>query len=36
MSLREDVAEMPDGLPPISGLVTFGHCVGVVPFIVAA
>lgn len=33
MSLREDVAEMPDGRTTIYGVVTFGHCVGVVPFV---
>jgi ADP-ribose pyrophosphatase len=31
MSLREDVAEMPDGRTTIYGVVTFGDCVGVVP-----
>jgi ADP-ribose pyrophosphatase len=33
MRLREDVAEMPDGRTTIYGVVTFGHCVGVVPFV---
>lgn len=33
MSLREDVAEMPDGCTTIYGVVTFGDCVGVVPFL---
>jgi ADP-ribose pyrophosphatase len=33
MSLREDVAEMPDGQTTIYGVVTFGDCVGVVPFV---
>jgi ADP-ribose pyrophosphatase len=33
MSLREDVAEMPDGRTTIYGVVTFGDCVGVVPFV---
>lgn len=32
MSLREDLAEMPDGRTTIYGVVTFGDCVGVVPF----
>jgi ADP-ribose pyrophosphatase len=32
MRLREDVAEMPDGRTTIYGVVTFGNCVGVVPF----
>lgn len=31
MSLREDVAALPDGRTTIYGVVTFGHCVGVVP-----
>ena len=31
MSLREDIAAMPDGRTTIYGVVTFGHCVGVVP-----
>lgn len=31
MALREDVAEMPDGRTTLYGVVTFGHCVGVVP-----
>jgi ADP-ribose pyrophosphatase len=33
MRLREDVAEMPDGRTTIYGVVTFGECVGVVPFV---
>lgn len=33
MSLREDVAELPNGHSTIYGVVTFGECVGVVPFI---
>jgi ADP-ribose pyrophosphatase len=33
MSLREDVAELPDGRTTIYGVVTFGDCVGVVPFV---
>jgi ADP-ribose pyrophosphatase len=33
MSLREDVAEMPDGRTTTYGVVTFGDCVGVVPFV---
>lgn len=33
MSLREDVAEMPDGRTTLYGVVTFGDCVGVVPFV---
>jgi ADP-ribose pyrophosphatase len=33
MSLREDVAEMPDGRQTIYGVVHFGDCVAVVPFI---
>jgi ADP-ribose pyrophosphatase len=31
MSLREDIAEMPDGQTTVYGVVTFGDCVGVVP-----
>jgi len=31
--LREDVAQMPDGRTTIYGVVTFGRCVGVVPFV---
>lgn len=31
MALREDIAEIPDGRTTIYGVVTFGHCVGVVP-----
>jgi ADP-ribose pyrophosphatase YjhB (NUDIX family) len=33
MSLREDIAEMPDGKQTIYGVCTFGQCVGVLPFI---
>jgi ADP-ribose pyrophosphatase len=33
MHLREDVAEMPDKRTTIYGVVTFGDCVGVVPFV---
>jgi len=33
MRLHEDVAEMPDGRTTIYGVVTFGDCVGVVPFV---
>lgn len=33
MRLREDVAEMPGGRTTIYGVVTFGDCVGVVPFL---
>jgi ADP-ribose pyrophosphatase len=33
MSLREDIAEMPDGRTTLYGVVTFGECVGVVPFV---
>jgi ADP-ribose pyrophosphatase len=33
MRLREDLAEMPDGRTTIYGVVTFGDCVGVVPFV---
>ena len=33
MRLREDVAELPDGRTTVYGVVTFGDCVGVVPFV---
>lgn len=33
MRLREDTAEMPDGRTTTYGVVTFGDCVGVVPFV---
>jgi ADP-ribose pyrophosphatase len=33
MHLREDVAKMPNGQTTIYGVVTFGDCVGVVPFV---
>src|SRR5258708_36412813 len=32
MSLREDVAEMPNGQTTIYGVCTFSKCVGVLPF----
>lgn len=35
MSLREDIAAMPDGGTTIYGVVTFGHCVGIVPLTAA-
>ena len=31
--LREDVAELPDGRTTVYGVVTFGQCVGVLPFL---
>ena len=31
--LREDIAELPDGRTTIYGVVTFGPCVGVLPFL---
>jgi ADP-ribose pyrophosphatase len=31
--LREDIAELPDGRTTIYGVVTFGACVGVLPFV---
>jgi ADP-ribose pyrophosphatase len=31
--LREDIAELPDGRTTIYGVVTFGQCVGVLPFL---
>jgi ADP-ribose pyrophosphatase len=31
--LREDVAELPDGRTTLYGVVTFGACVGVLPFL---
>jgi len=31
--LREDIAELPDGRTTIYGVVTFGACVGVLPFL---
>ena len=33
MRLREDIAELPDGRSTIYGVVTFGQCVGVLPFL---
>jgi ADP-ribose pyrophosphatase len=33
MSLREDIAEMPDGRTTIYGVCSFGQCVGVLPFL---
>ena len=33
MRLREDIAEMPDGRTTLYGVVTFGDCVGVLPFV---
>jgi ADP-ribose pyrophosphatase len=33
MSLREDIAELPDGRTTIYGVCTFGQCVGVLPFV---
>jgi ADP-ribose pyrophosphatase len=33
MSLREDIAELPDGRTTIYGVCTFGRCVGVLPFV---
>lgn len=33
MSLREDIAELPDGRTTIYGVCTFGECVGVLPFV---
>ena len=32
-AVREDVAELPDGRTTIYGVVTFGGCVGVLPFL---
>jgi ADP-ribose pyrophosphatase len=32
-SVREDIAELPDGRTTIYGVVTFGACVGVLPFL---
>jgi ADP-ribose pyrophosphatase len=31
--LREDIAELPDGRTTVYGVVTFGACVGVLPFL---
>lgn len=33
LSLREDLAELPDGRTTIYGVVTCGNCVGVLPFL---
>lgn len=33
MRLREDIAELPDGRTTVYGVVTFGDCVGVLPFV---
>ena len=33
MRLREDIAELPDGRTTLYGVVTFGECVGVLPFV---
>lgn len=33
LSLREDSVELPDGRTTIYGVVTCGHCVGVLPFV---
>ncbi|HQY91612.1 NUDIX hydrolase [Caldilinea sp.] len=33
MHLREDIAELPDGRTTLYGVVTFGECVGVLPFV---
>lgn len=33
MSVREDVAEMPNGRTTLYGVCTFGECVGVLPFV---
>ena len=33
MRVREDIAELPDGRTTIYGVVTFGECVGVLPFV---
>lgn len=33
MQLREDIAELPDGRTTLYGVVTFGDCVGVLPFV---
>lgn len=36
MSVREDLAEMPDGRETIYGVITTGECVGVLPFLDAS
>lgn len=33
MRLREDIAQLPDGRTTVYGVVTFGECVGVLPFV---
>jgi len=33
MSLREDIAELPNGQTTLCGVVTCRHCVGVLPFL---
>lgn len=33
MRLREDIAQLPDGRTTLYGVVTFGECVGVLPFV---
>ena len=33
MRLREDIAELPNGRTTIYGVVVFGDCVGVLPFV---
>lgn len=33
LSLREDLVELPDGGTTIYGVVTCGHCVGILPFL---
>jgi ADP-ribose pyrophosphatase len=33
MKLREDIAELPNGKTTLYGVVTFGECVGVLPFL---
>src|SRR5437763_6631285 len=33
MRLREDIAEMPNGLTTLYGVCEFGQCVGVLPFV---
>ena len=33
MRVREDIAELPDGRTTLYGVVTFGDCVGVLPFV---
>ena len=33
MRLREDIAQLPDGRTTIYGVVVFGDCVGVLPFV---